>query len=268
MFIDTHAHLNWDSYKEDYDQMIDRAEQAGLKLIINVGVDILSSQQVAQLKSERIPMCATVGLHPHEGAVLDDQQITDQLEQIEQLALQYKEQVVAIGECGLDFYFQHNDGFKPSALSEEQIKTQQIKLYTAQVNLAKKLSLPLVIHCRDAWDKIFIPELNGVTGIFHTFSGTAEDAQRALDLGFYLSFSCVITYPKNEALRQLLKTLPLEKILTETDCPFLPPQPIRGQRNEPAYVVEATKVIAEMKNLPVEEVAAQIYRNAQQLFKL
>lgn len=259
MLIDTHAHLDWDSYKEDFDQVIDRAVEAGVEIVINVGVDQKSSQQVINLTSPKIPFYATIGVHPHEAAHLD----TDSLEK---LYLENQEKVVAIGETGLDFFFHGNSDFKETDHSIEELKEVQKKSYTAQVQLAKKLGLPVVIHCRDAWDSIFIPELEGTRGVFHVFTGSGEDAQKALTLGYYISFACTVTYPKNEPLRQILKDLPLDRILTETDCPFLPPQALRGQRNEPAHVKEVVKVIAEVKGISHEEVEKAVEDNSKTLF--
>ncbi len=254
MLVDTHAHLYWDSFQDDLEQVIDRCVDNNLGIIINIGTDLKTSQQSIDLTSEQIKMYATVGIHPHDGTADLTQNMDQLMVQLEQMALSAPDKVVAIGECGLDF-----------SQGDQDKQTQQ-KLYRQQVLLAKKLNLPLVIHCRNAWQDIFIPELQGAKGVFHTFSGTSEDAQKALDLGFYLSFSCTITYPKNEELRQILKELPLDKIVTETDCPFLPPQPIRGERNEPMYVKEVIKVIAELKNLDQTQVEDQVIQNSKLLF--
>ncbi|MDO8429506.1 MAG: TatD family hydrolase [Candidatus Daviesbacteria bacterium] len=278
MLVDTHAHLYWDSYQTDLDQVLNRAKQNGLGLIINIGTDLPTSlRAITQAKSiTEIPTYATVGLHPHEGATLNtEQQIEEEVKKLEQLYIENKEKVVAIGECGLDFFFRENAGFNHSELSQDEQKTNQRKLFKSQIQLAKKLDLPLVIHCRDghstgsdlsAWSEIFISELEGTIGVFHNFSGTLEDAKKALSLGYYLSFSCVVTYPKNQYLRDLIKDLPLDKIVTETDCPFLPPQQIRGQRNEPFNVAEVVKTISEIKQLPFTETAKVITENAQRLF--
>ncbi len=261
MLIDTHAHLNWDSYKEDFDQMIDRSVEAGVGLVINIGTNLTTNQEVIDLSSDKIPFYSTIGLHPHDAIGIN-------IEALEKMYQDNPKKVVAIGECGLDFFFHGNSDFVETDKSIEELKEVQKQSYKAQAALAKKLELPLVIHCRDAWDQIFIPELEGTRGTFHTFTGTAEDAQKAMALGYYLSFSCIITYPKNEPLRQILKDLPLDRILTETDCPFLPPQAIRGQRNEPAHVQEVVKVIAEVKGLSTEEVKQAVEANTRSLFAI
>jgi TatD DNase family protein len=293
-FVDTHAHLYWDSYEADFDQMLDRVVEAGVGLVINIGTDVETSKKAAELSSEKLPMYATVGLHPHEGAVLlSEDAIADQMAQIQSLYEPNKDKVVGIGETGLDFYFRENPGYKNVTLNasegspadagtsnklrdssatpqndQEIQKENQKRLFRAQIDVAKQLHLPLIIHCRDAWDTIFDFPLSGTTGVFHTFSGSAEDAHSALDLGYYLSFSCILTYPKNQALRDLLTDLPLDRILTETDCPFLPPQAIRGQRNDPSYIPEVVKVIAEMTNKSEEYITGQIWENTHMLFSL
>lgn len=280
MLIDTHAHLYWDSYREDLDAVVQRTLDANVKTIINVGVDLESSQkaleQIGQLAG--LTVYSTAGIHPHEalrfaspsqGKPADvDESIHRDIEGVEKLCKENPGKVVAVGECGLDFFFREGPEFNPTSLSQDEIKELQIKLFRAQVNLAKELNLPVIIHCREGWDKIWIPELAGSKGLFHNFTGSPEDLKKALDLGYYLSFSCIITYPKNENLREILRDLPLNKILTETDCPFLPPQRIRGQRNEPANIAEIIKVISEIKQLPENQVAERIFQNAKELFSL
>lgn len=278
MISDTHAHLNWESYQDDLPEVLQRAKDKDLGLIINVGVDLPTSKEVAkQAKTiKAIPVLATIGMHPHEAQKYQNPQNLNQaIQELERLYRTNPEQVIAIGECGLDYYFSQNPGFVESEVSTEKLIELQKQLYLEQVKLAKKLNLPLVIHCRNskpeenfplAWNDIFVPELQNAKGVFHNFSGTETDAKTALDLGFYLSFSCVITYPKNEHLREIIKKLPFERIVTETDCPFLPPQQIRGQRNEPANVSEVVKVIAQVRGLNYEKAAQQTFTNAQKLF--
>lgn len=290
--IDTHAHLTWDSFKDDLDQVVKRAIDSGLKTIINVGADLESSQEAVELESPNpeISFYSSIGLHPHEASKLltseslpthsslsDEAQtsesktgrqgIHENINKLEDLYHQHSDKIVAVGECGLDYYFQGVD-FTPSTLSLKQLITLQKELFLAQISLAKKLNLPLIIHCRDSWKDIFVPELEGTKGVFHSFTGSKENAQQALGLGYYLGFSCPITYPKNEILREIIKTTPLDKILTETDCPFLPPQTMRGQRNEPANISEVIKVITEVKGLPEKEISQAVYQNTFTLFPL
>lgn len=288
MLIDTHAHLFWKSYQEDFDQIINNAVNAGVGTIINVGVDPDTSKQAlrqvlnrngsgqAQGKLVNIPnlsVYSSIGIHPHEAHKYfsnPDVSIHEDISKIEgvyqrSVSNHTNSKVVAVGECGLDFAFEGNSDFVPSSVSIKDLKQLQNKLYFAQIKLAKKLNLPLLIHCRDAWTNIF-SHLEGTAGVFHTFTGSLDDLKTALNLGFYISYSCMITYPKNDQLREVIKQTPLDRILTETDSPFLPPQSKRGQRNEPANVAEVVRCIAEIKEISLEEVASQTIQNAKTLF--
>lgn len=271
MLIDTHAHLYYDSFQPDFDQVIGRAKDADLKAIINIGADLESSRKSlrqAQGKLAGIECYTSIGLHPHEAPKMTTHEsIHENIEKLEQLYQNNTSKIVAVGECGLDYYFAGID-YSSSSLSQEEQTILQKELFRGQVTLAKKLNLPLIIHCRDAWDDIFLPELAGTTGVFHSFTATEIEAKKALELGYYLGLSCIVTYPKNDHLRQIIKWAPLERILTETDCPFLPPQTRRGQRNEPANITEVIKVIAEIKGLSKEQVSQAIWQNAIQLFHL
>lgn len=276
MLIDTHAHLTWDSFKEDFDLVIQRSVDAGIKTVINIGADLESSMEAVKIDCRPLNCFSSIGLHPHETLRLTtfaqgkhsiDESIHEHMKKLEWIYQAHPEKVVAVGECGLDHHFAGSDYFPANLSQTEQIKLQK-KLFLAQITLAKKLNLPLIIHCRDSWQDIFFPELKGTTGVFHSFTGLPKDAEQALKIGYYLGFSCPVTYPKNELLREIIKTTPLDKILTETDCPFLPPQSMRGQRNEPANVLEIIKVIAQVKNLTEAAVSQQILKNSQTLFPL
>lgn len=245
MLIDTHAHLYYDSFKQDLDEVIQRAKDQNVHTIINIGTDIKTSKEALSLESFQIRLYSTIGIHPES--------IHDNVKELEKIYQTNPQKIVAVGECGLDY-------------SGETHKGLQKALFLAQIELAKKLNLPLIIHCRDAWEDIFLPELDGTTGVFHSFTGSPEIAKKVLEMGYYIGLTCPVTYPKNDYLRQVIKESPLEKLLTETDCPFLPPQSIRGQRNEPANVTEVIKVIAEVRDLSFEEAAKATYQNAQKLF--
>lgn len=269
MIADTHAHLYYDTFKEDLPEVVQRALDQKLEFIINIGADLEDSKKAVEMELSQIKLYCSIGLHPHEATKFGDVvSIHKNIEELEKLYHTNTTKIVALGECGLDYHFVENPGFTPSPLSQDQIKILQKELFISQINLAKKLDLPIIIHCRDAWHEVFSPTLSGTTGVFHSFTSTLEDAKKALALGYYLSFSCMITYPKNEHLREVIKQTSLDKILTETDCPFLPPQQLRGQRNEPANVSEVVKVIAEVKGLSFEEVARATLNNAKILFKL
>jgi len=263
MLIDTHAHLDVKQFKQDFDSVIKRAREAGVGTIINIGPNVNSSKAALQINDSEINMFSSIGLHPEYAPLADpDKSILLKMKALEKIYSENPKKVVGVGECGLD-YFKRNG----EQITEKE-KNAQKSLFQAQINLARKLKLPLIIHCRDAWDDIFDFDFTGVNGVFHSFTGSKEIAKKALTINFYLSFSCIVTYPKNNELREIIKSTPLDKILTETDCPFLPPQKLRGQRNEPANVVEVVKTIAEIKNLSFDEVVKATFDNAKTLFNL
>lgn len=264
--IDTHAHLMWPSFKKDFKEVLNRSFESNVKTIINIGTDFETSSESLKLDCFPLKNFSSIGIHPHEiNKLSTSESIHKYIEELQKLYRESGSKIVAVGECGLD-YFQNK--FNTSSLSEEKQKLLQKELFVAQINLAKKINLPLVVHNRDSWDDIFLPQMVNTKGVFHSFTGSFEQAQKILELGFYLGINCTITYPKNEQLRKTVKLLPLDKILTETDCPFLPPQNQRGQRNEPANIVEIIKIIAEIKSLPFEKVAEITFQNAKTLFKL
>lgn len=296
MIIDTHAHLYWESYKDDFDQVVERALEANLGAIINIGVDVETSQKAlrpfdiaqggqAQGKLgdlQNLSVYSSIGLHPHEALRYSqgklsnvDVSIHEDVEELMQLYHFNTGKVVAVGECGLDYKFDTNDLHPDSILSSEQIKTLQRKLFQAQIDLAKKLNLPLLVHCRDdrsqnpqnseAWDEV-IKMTKEHFGIYHCYSGLPSTTNYLLrSTNFLISFAGNITYPKNDYLLATVKTTPLDRIAVETDCPFLPPQAYRGQRNEPSYITEVVKTIAQIKNCPAQEVEQQTTKNLSQI---
>ncbi|MDD5147593.1 MAG: TatD family hydrolase [Candidatus Daviesbacteria bacterium] len=293
MLTDTHAHLYWDSYKEDFDAVIQRAVDAGIFVIINIGVDIEKSQEALdQVKNTGWPkglsVYSTIGIHPHEalrfapltqGKPSDvDIAVQKDMEKLEQIYLSDPEKVVAIGECGLDFYFENNPGFTPPSIPSDQVKILQKKLFQAQIDLAKKLNLPLVVHCRDdrsknpknseCWDEI-LKMIGRQLAVLHCYSGFLPTTNYILPAtNLYIAFAANLTYPKNEYLREAAKIIPLERILLETDSPFLAPQSKRGQRNEPAAVAEIAQLIADLKGISSEEVARQTTTSAKKIFNI
>lgn len=270
MLVDTHAHLYFDNFKDDYNKVIERAEEAGVSVAINVGVDVETSLISARLKNSSIQFYSTIGIHPHEAekfAKSPTALIEKSVRQLEEIYHKYPGKIVAVGECGLDYVFEGNPDYVPQGLNADQLKNLQHHLLTAQVELAKKLDLPLTIHCRDAWDDIF-KFVGDHRGILHCYSGDASITKKALKSNFLISFAATITYPKNEYLREATKLIPLDKIVLETDCPFLPPQSRRGQRNEPSSVKEIAELVAQIKGISYEEVAKQTTENAKNLLNL
>lgn len=287
MLIDTHAHLYWESFEKDLDQVIQRSIEAGVSIILNVGVDVtLSEKALIQVKNEfpkypNLETFSTIGIHPHEAVkYFVDESIREHINRLEEIYKSNTKKVVAVGECGLDFafspdYMQSPDG---TTLSIDQLKELQIKLFQAQIDLAKDLKLSLIVHCRDdrlkdpqnseAWDKVL--EMIGThPAILHCYSGLPSTTSYLLQTAnFLVSFAATITYPKNEYLREAIKILPLEKIVLETDCPFLSPQSKRGQRNEPETVREIAKLIAQIKGVTLEEVASITTSNVKSALKI
>lgn len=287
MLIDTHAHLYWDSFKDDLEEVIQRSLEAEVKIIINAGVDLKTSQLAADLKSDEIEFYSSIGLHPHEASKYFnpdssriDVSIHQDLEKLGEVYKQNPDKVIAVGECGLDFAFDPQFMKTPNGtlLSQDRLKDLQIMLFKAQIGIAEKLNLPLLVHCRDdrsqnsenneAWDLV-LKIVGNHPAILHCYSGLPKTTDLVLNSkNLLVSFAATITYPKNEYLREAAKTLPMEKIVLETDCPFLPPQSRRGQRNEPATVVEIAQLIADIKEVSLDKVADQTSRNVSRLLKL
>lgn len=261
MIIDTHAHLFYENFNEDLENVLNSAIAQNITHLINVGTDVKTSKQallqINQIK-QNIIFYSSVGIHPHEAMTYAENQgqILEDVKKLEDIYRTNPEKVVAVGECGLDYFYP----------TDRQAKELQKQLLKMQVNLAKNLSLPLIIHCRDAWGDIFDLVQNHC-GVFHCYTGDENIARKILDTNFYISFTAIVTYPKNDYLRQVIKTLPLDRILVETDCPFLPPQTKRGQRNEPANIIETLQTIADVKGISRQELDEAIYHNTKKLFK-
>ena len=287
MLTDTHAHLYWESFKSDFDEVIQRAIDAGISIIINVGVDVEKSKEALRQTQEeladtpRLNTYSTIGIHPHEAIKYSsnpDVSIHQDMVRLEQIYLSNTTKLVAVGECGLDYFFDSNPGFTPPSLTIPQIKDLQRKLFQTQIDLAKKLNLPLIIHCRDdrsqnpnnseCWNEV-VKMTKDHFGIYHCYSGLPQTTNYILqNTNFLISFAATITYPKNDYLREAVKLAPLDRILLETDCPFLPPQSKRGQRNEPSAVKEIVELITDLKGISLEEVAEQTTTNAKKIFNI
>ncbi len=255
--IDSHAHIDFPQFDGDRDAMLERARAAGVTTLLAIGTGPGPGKldSAVPFAEQHDWIYATVGIHPHEA-----KQVTpEHLEELAKLAKHPK--VIAWGEIGLDYYYDHS----PREVQE--------RVFCDQLALAKRAKLPIVIHCRDAWtdclnllEEAWRP--TGLGGILHCFSSTLEDAKRGLDMGFLISFAGNSTYPKAQNLRDVAKVLPLEKILVETDAPYLAPQPYRGKRNEPAYVAEVARTLASVRNCPAEEMAAATAKNFRHFFGL
>jgi len=252
MFIDTHCHLDFPEFDEDRDEVIRRAKNEGIGYIINIGSSLQGSKKALELSRQYNFIYATVGLHPHEADKFDDEVRVS----IEKLAREDK--AVAIGETGLDYYKNYSE------------TENQKALFRYLVKLAKDLGLPLVIHNRQAQEDT-LNILNSalpIKAVVHCFSGDENFLKKCLDLDFFISFTCNITYKKAQNLRTLVKLTPLARLMLETDAPFLPPEGFRGKRNEPAYVKLLAEEISCIKEVGIEEVARVTTENAKEFFRL
>jgi TatD DNase family protein len=263
VFVDSHAHLEGHRFDSDRDQVIARARETGVETIVAIGngdgpVNFDCGIQLAE-KYEFI--YATIGIHPHE-AKLADQAAFDRMEQLAK-----RPKVIAWGEIGLDYYYDHS----PREMQQE--------VFIQQMDQARSAKLPIVIHCRpsdnseDAWDDCLrlIQEQwapAGLGGILHCFTGNAAQAKRALDMGFMVSFAGNLTFPKAQQIRDAALEVPLDRMLIETDSPFLAPVPHRGKRNEPAYVKEVARQLGELRGFSAEEIGLQTTQNFHRFFSL
>ncbi len=253
-FIDSHAHLNLMPETHSSGEVYERARQAGLEALINVGTDLERSRESIRLAA-RIPnVFATVGLHPGDANLWN----TELGSEIERLSTEPK--VVGIGETGLDFSYP-----EPSREAQE-------RSFRGQIKLAFSRDLPLVIHCRDSFDTLFSilesASLPSRPGVLHCFTGDRKAADRALEMGFYLSFSGILTFRNAESLREVARQVPLHRILVETDCPYLSPVPYRGKTNEPAYLPETLSVLSLVRAADPVDLARSIRDNTRTLFAL
>ncbi|MBI4355199.1 MAG: TatD family hydrolase [Candidatus Omnitrophica bacterium] len=253
MWIDTHCHLERAEYDADREAVIERALGAGVELMVTIGTDAASSRQAVELAERHASVVAAVGIHPHEA----DHVIDDDLEAIQELSQHPK--VVAVGEIGLDYY-------KGYATPEHQQR-----LFERQLDIAHERQLPVLIHCREAFGEVVSTLQRRASqwrGIMHCFAGDASTLSRCLDLGLAISFAGPLTFKNGAALRAVAHQAPLDRIVIETDAPFLAPHPLRGSRNEPAHVRLVGEELARLHGLSVESVAAGTTRCARQVLGL
>jgi len=254
VYIDSHAHMDMNQFDQDRDMVIQSAQKAGVKKILTVVLSIPGARKTVQICQQYPDLfLAALGMHPH-----DSQKVSS--ETLEQMAstLTFQPFFVAVGEIGLDYY------------RDLSPREDQQRIFRDQIHLARELNLPVLIHCRDAHaDTLNIMREEGVShlgGIMHCFSGDKTFAGNCLKLNLLISFAGPLTYQNAGSLREVCREIPLDRILTETDSPYLAPVPHRGKRNEPCFVTSVTQTIAEIKGIPVSEVATQIVSNFNQLF--
>jgi TatD DNase family protein len=252
LITDTHAHLYKDDFDLDREAAIARAREAGVTRVIVVGTDVTTSRAAFALCAGRTGFFPTAGIHPHDAEQVDDAARAE----IETLCR--RAECIAVGETGLDWFKE----FSPRAA--------QIENFRWHIRLARALDKPLVVHCRDAHEDTvkLIAEAPGVRGVMHCYTMGARELPAYVERGFYISFSGVVTYPKNAENREAARVVPLDRILVETDCPYLAPQGLRGKRNEPAFVRKVVEEIARVRGIDADELALQASRNADRLFAL
>ena len=250
--FDTHAHLHFPDFGGDLDAVLARARAAGVRRMLTIGTDVPSSRAAVALAGREPDVWAAVGIHPHDAAGADE----DALAELERLASESR--VVAIGETGLDFF----RNLSPREAQE--------RAFRGQLELARRARKPVIVHCRDAHEEtlgiLTAARVGEVGGIMHCFSGDVAVARRCLDLGLLISLAGPVTYPNARALPEVARIVPGDRLVIETDCPFLPPQPFRGKRNEPAYLAITAARVADLRGEPVADLAARLSDNARVLF--
>jgi len=252
MLVDSHAHLNDPQLAGELSEVVERARQAGVMHIINVGDTVDGSRFAIDQAEQHSCVWAAVAVHPHEAASLDDHAA----EQLREMSKNNK--VVAIGEIGLDYYYENCD------------REVQKRAFERQIELALEVGLPIIVHSRDAHADVLsiLKEAasRGVTGVLHCYSGSLELAMEFIDLGFFISIAGPVTFKNAKRPVEVASRIPLDRLLIETDCPYLAPVPVRGKRNEPAYVRYTAEKIAELRGVTLEELAEATTKNAARLF--
>ncbi|HNZ86490.1 MAG TPA: TatD family hydrolase [bacterium] len=268
MLIDTHAHLNFKAFEDNLDEVVKRCEELKMS-VINVGAQYETSKKAVEITKYK-NFYASLGLHPIH--VFDEDFVLDEYKKI------YTDKVLAIGETGLDYFHspkseENNKPITPKVISK------QIEVFEEHIKLAKELDLPLILHGRNSKDDFTLQTVyfdifkilenhKYLNGVFHCFSGSLMEAKTIIDNEMYIGFTGIITYPNAQDLRDIVNYLPLDRILIETDSPYLAPQKYRGKTNEPIYVEEVARQIAEIKNLSLEKVIDTTWENAKKLFKI
>jgi len=253
MLVDTHAHLQWASFDRDREKAIDRARKVNVKHIVNIGFNLDGSRKAIELVKKHQGLYATIGIHPHNASQLNEA-LLDKLTKLSE-----NPKVVAIGETGLDYH----RNLSP--------RDAQKKAFEAQLLLAKNLGLPVVVHDREAHAdtlKTLSKFKDKIKGVMHCFSGSKEMAEQCVKFGFYISFAGPVTFPNSHRLQQIAKEIDLDRILLETDSPWLAPQNMRGKRNEPAFLPCMAEKIANLRGISLDALAEATTENAKEIFQL
>ncbi len=254
MLIDSHAHLDDDRFDKDRDRLIKSLKESGIDLVINPGSDLGSSIKSVSLSEQYDNIYAAVGIHPHSAKEMDDSTI----EVLKSFT--NRDKVVAIGEIGLDYYYDN---------SPREIQRQR---FIEQLELAKEVDLPVIIHTREAAQETFdilkAAQDGSLRGVLHCYSGSVEMALEYIKMGFYISLGGPVTFKKSKVSKEVAKMVPVDRLLIETDSPYLTPEPYRGKRNEPLLVRYVAGTIAELRGIPFEELAKYTSENAKKLFEI
>ncbi|MBI3780852.1 MAG: TatD family hydrolase [candidate division NC10 bacterium] len=252
MFVDTHAHIQMPEFDADRDEALARAKAAGIGLMVTVGYHLEASRKAVETAQCYPQIYASVGVHPHDAKHYDDK-AEETLR-----SLSKSQKVVAIGEAGLDFY------------RDRSPRTAQTEAFRRQIRLAKEFGLPLIVHDRDAHQETMrlLEEEQAEAVVLHCFSGDLALAEKAWARGYYTSIAGPVTYPKNEPLREVARKARLDRLVLETDCPYLPPQPVRGQRNEPGHLLHTAHEVARLLGMSLDELGRLTTENARRLFHL
>ena len=260
MLVDTHAHLDVKAFNKDRDEVVARAVEAGVSTIICAGTGLKSSKKCIQLAEEYTEILAAVGFHPHEASTVKQTDVTE----LGKIANHPR--VVALGEMGLDFYRNYSP------------REQQLEVLKWQLELAVEMNLPVIIHCREAekemltllrdWTSRYEEPQERGRGVIHCFMGDDDTARQYLEMGFYLSLGGYIGYPASRYAHDVIRSIPSDRVMVETDCPFLSPQARRRKRNEPAFLPLTVEALAEIRGVTRESVARETTQNAERLFSI
>ncbi len=256
VFFDSHTHVNLPAFDADRNEVLERARNANVMNMLNVVMapDPTTVQEACDLIRNTEGMIGSIGVHPHDAKLFTSKSLDSLRNVLNQSFMK------AVGEIGLDFYYDNSP------------RKEQIRCFQDQLDLALEENYPVIIHCRDAFVQTYEEiqkrdVFRSVGGVFHCFTGNAEEAEKVVELGGHVSFSGILTFKKSETLREAAERVPLDRLLIETDAPFLSPSPYRGKRNEPAHVVEVAKALAQIKKVSLEELANQTNENALTLFR-
>lgn len=256
--IDTHAHIHFDNYKLDADEVLKDARKSGVEGVIAVSCDLQTSYKSIEFAKSRDGVWSAVGIHPHEAQEFNSS--PDNLQKLCKLASEEKDsgKLVAIGECGLDYYYQHSP------------KNEQLRLLEAHLKLAQEVNLPMIFHVRDAHDDFWpvFDKYKGIRGVMHSFSATKHELEQALARGLYIGLNGIMTFTRDDDQLEMAKLVPKERLVLETDAPYLTPKPYRGSICKPEHVRTTAEFLAHLRGEKYSELAAYTNYNARQLFNL